>query len=80
MGLCPGATDTQFNVRSGAGELKAPKAMVQTAQQVVAKALQELKARKHPTVTSGFLNSIFAFTARFRSRASVVSQMGSIKL
>jgi short-subunit dehydrogenase len=78
MDLCPGITETRFNQNSGGGELKVPRAMVQTAEQVVAKALRALKARKRPTVSSGALNAFFAFTARLRSRKSVVSQMGSM--
>lgn len=79
MGLCPGITRTQFNLRSGGEEeTKAPKAMVQTADQVVAKALRELEARRHPTVLSGLLNSVFAFSTRLRSRKAVVSQMGQM--
>jgi short-subunit dehydrogenase len=78
MGLCPGITDTSFSKNSGGGDLTAPKAMIQTAEQVVTKALRELKARRKPTVLSGLMNTLFGFTARFRSRRSVVSQMGSI--
>ena len=79
MGLCPGITETNFHKNSGApGEMTAPKAMVQTAEQVVTKALVELKARRKPTVLSGLMNGIFAFTTRFRSRKSVVTQMGSM--
>jgi short-subunit dehydrogenase len=78
MGLCPGITATSFFRNSGSGDTKAPAIMTQTPQQVVAKALRELKARRKPSVLSGTLNTIFAFTTRFRSRKSVVSQMGSM--
>lgn len=80
MGLCPGVTDTEFNRNSGGGDLKVPGAMIQTADQVVAKALCELKARRKPTVLSGKMNGLFAFLARFRSRRSMVSQMGKMEV
>jgi short-subunit dehydrogenase len=78
MGLCPGVTKTEFSRVASGEDVKAPKIMVQTAEQVVSKALHELKARSKPTVSSGAMNSIFGFMARFRTRKSVVSQMGSM--
>ena len=79
MGLCPGITETSFNRNAGGGEISAPRVMVQTPQEVVAKAMRALKARKNPTVSSGAMNALFAFMARLRSRKSVVSQMGAMK-
>lgn len=78
MGLCPGITVTSFFRNSGGGELKAPSILTQTASQVVAKALRELKARRKPSVLSGTMNNILAFTTRFRTRKSVVRQMGAM--
>jgi hypothetical protein len=78
MGLCPGMTTTNFNKNSGGGDLEAPKAMTQTPEELVTNALVALKARKKPTVISGFTNNLFAFISRFRSRKSVVSMMGDM--
>ncbi len=79
MGLCPGITDTKFSVNAGGGPLTAPKVMIQTSAQVVSKALRELKARRKPTVMSGFISSIFVFMSRLQTRKAIAKQMGAIR-
>ncbi len=52
MGLCPGITETEFQVNAGGSKDDLPKGLSQTAQQVVDLALAELKARRKPTASS----------------------------
>src|SRR5581483_3536813 len=58
MGLCPGVTATNFHTRSGGGKDDVPpKAITQTPEQVVDKALKALKKRNKPIVLSGAANT-----------------------
>jgi uncharacterized protein len=78
MGLCPGITATNFDTHAGGGMNNAPKMMTQTPEQVITTALKALKARKNPTIISGFINKLFLFMFRFYSRKAIVSTMGKM--
>ncbi|MCR9143186.1 MAG: SDR family NAD(P)-dependent oxidoreductase [bacterium] len=78
MALCPGATSTNFDERSGADYDKIPKAMIQTADAVVAYALKHLARRRKPTVISGFLNRFMGGIHRIRTRKGAVKTMSGM--
>ncbi len=73
MGLCPGITETNFQVNAGGKKEDLPKNLSQTPETVVDVAVRELKARAKPTVLTGFKNSMFAGMSRVLSRKKVVS-------
>jgi hypothetical protein len=74
LGLCPGATATEFHARAGAKRRTAG-GMTQTPEQVVAEAMQALRARRSPTVVTGWRNRIAVLAFRFLSRRAVVSAL-----
>ena len=78
MALCPGATITNFDARSGADYGKIPKPMLQTADQVVQYALRNLKKRRKPTVISGALNRFMGAIHRLRTRKGAVKTMSGM--
>ena len=78
MALCPGATITNFDERSGADYSKMPRALLQTADQVVAFALKKLRRRTKPTVISGVMNRVMGGLHRIRTRKGAVKTMSSV--
>ncbi|MEQ9365243.1 MAG: SDR family NAD(P)-dependent oxidoreductase, partial [Leptospirales bacterium] len=78
MALCPGATSTKFDERSGADYDKIPKAMIQSADAVVAYALKKLEQRRKPTVISGFMNRFMGGIHRLRTRKGAVKTMSGM--
>ncbi len=78
MALCPGATSTNFDERSGADYDKIPKAMIQSADAVVSYALRHLKKRRKPTVISGFMNRFMGGIHRLRTRKGSVKTMSGM--
>jgi len=80
MGLCPGVTATNFNVRAGGTEQeKPPAAITQTADQVVDRALKALAKRKNPIILSGFANTMLSTMGRFMTRKKVANLMGGMR-
>lgn len=78
MDLCPGITTTSFHVNSGGGTLDRDNPRFsQTPEQVVAVALRALRARKKPTVISGWHNNLLASLSRLLPRRTAVSLMGT---
>jgi len=76
MGLCPGLTVSKFHERAGGRQETFPIQMAQTPDQLVRTALSALEKRSRPTVISGFMNRVFAGTARVLSRRGVANMMG----
>ncbi len=76
LGLCPGGTATEFHLRAGAGGRRAAGGMTQRPEQVVAEALEALRARRCPTVVTGWRNRMVVLLTRLISRRWVVSLLG----
>ena len=77
LGLCPGATVTEFAGRAGISNEDIPAFMLQTSAQVVSVGLKALKKRKKPTVVSGNFNRFNILLSRIMTRKAVVKMMGS---
>lgn len=78
MGLCPGITETEFQVNAGGRKEDLPKGLSQTAEQLVDFALAQLRARDKPTVISGIKNRIFAGLSRVLPRKAIVKMTGGM--
>ncbi len=78
MGLCPGITDTGFQVAAGGKREDLPKGLTQTPDHVVDVAIKALEARENPTVLTGFRNSFFAGISRVLPRKTVVKMTGGM--
>jgi short-subunit dehydrogenase len=78
MGLCPGITDTNFQIAAGGRKEDLPKNMAQTPDQVVEVALRALRERREPTVISGVKNAIFTGISRIMPRKRTVSMLGKM--
>ena len=77
MGLCPGATDTEFFKESGADHKTRPsKFYMQSPEAVVATCLRALKKRRQPTVIPGLHNKLFYMLMRFINRKTLVNAVG----
>ncbi|QQR91087.1 MAG: SDR family NAD(P)-dependent oxidoreductase [Myxococcales bacterium] len=78
MGLCPGATSTEFFDRAGGDPNEPPpEAIMQTPQQVVSEALHALHRRKKPIVVTGGMNRVFVFLSRlmsFRTQTKIMKK------
>jgi len=72
VGLCPGATESNFHSRAGGRDGDIPKAFFQTAERVVETGMQALKSRSNPTVVSGALNRVTLFLTRLLPRKLTV--------
>lgn len=78
MGLCPGITETEFQVNAGGRKEDLPKGLSETPEQVVAFALARLNERAKPTVISGVKNKLFAGMSRILPRKSHVKITGKM--
>lgn len=78
MGLCPGITETEFQVNAGGRKEDLPKGLSQTADELVDFALAQLHAREKPTVISGIKNKIFSGLSRILPRKRVVIMTGGM--
>jgi short-subunit dehydrogenase len=78
MGLCPGITETQFQVSAGGRKEDLPKGLSQTPDQVVDVAIQALASRRNPTIVSGIKNAIFAGVHRVLPRRALVTITGGM--
>jgi short-subunit dehydrogenase len=78
MGLCPGITDTGFQVAAGGKREDLPKGLTQTPDHVVDVAFKALQARENPTVLTGIKNVVFAGMSRVLPRKVVVKMTGGM--
>jgi short-subunit dehydrogenase len=78
MGLCPGITETGFQVAAGGKTEDLPKGLSQTPEHVVDEAFNALQAREKPTVLTGVKNAGFAGLSRLLSRKTVVKMTGGM--
>ena len=78
MGLCPGITDTNFQVSAGGKKEDLPKGLSQTPEHVAEVAYQALLARANPTIFTGMRNTVFAGMSRILPRKVVVKMTGSM--
>lgn len=78
MGLCPGITETEFQVNAGGRKEDLPKGLSQTPEQLVDFALAQLRARDRPTVISGIKNKVFAGMSRILPRKAIVKMTGGM--
>lgn len=78
MGLCPGITDTNFQVAAGGKKEDLPKGLSQSPEHVVDVALKALDERQKPTVLTGIKNVVFASLSRVLSRKGVVKMTGGM--
>jgi short-subunit dehydrogenase len=76
LNLCPGSTRSEFTVRAGGNESEIPKAIIQSADQVVAFALACYARRFGPTAVSGWVNRIMAVSMRLLTRKQLAKIMG----
>jgi short-subunit dehydrogenase len=78
MGLCPGATATNFHNRAGGDETnRPPAAITQTSEEVVETAMQALAKRDKPTVVSGIKNKMVTNLTRMLPRKGIVKMMAT---
>jgi short-subunit dehydrogenase len=78
MGLCPGITETNFQVTAGGRKEDLPKSLSQTAEHVADVAYKALQARQNPTILTGVKNVIFTSLSRMLSRKRVVKMTGGM--
>ncbi len=76
MSFCPGPTETLFHERTGGQTQKMPSFMMQTPEQVAARIIAAVKARRKPTVISGGKNAMLSSVHRYLSRRALVNMMG----
>jgi short-subunit dehydrogenase len=80
MALCPGITETNFYAAAGGDPAKPPpRAMTQTASEVVSETLAALSRRKLPVVVTGRTNRLLLFIMRFVSRRATAKIMAKAK-
>jgi len=78
MGLCPGITETGFQLAAGGKMDDIPAGLTQTPEHVVDVAFTALMARSRPTILTGWKNAIFVFMSRILSRKAVVRMTGGM--
>jgi short-subunit dehydrogenase len=76
LNLCPGSTRSQFTVRAGGNESQIPKAIIQSADQVVTFALECYARKFGPTAVSGWVNRTLAVLMRLLTRKQLAKMMG----
>jgi short-subunit dehydrogenase len=72
MALCPGVTATESQRADDV-----PSWLVQSPQEVVARALAAVAARKGPTVMSGRRNALLTTVTRLLPRGAALSLLGA---
>ncbi len=77
--LCPGITQTEFQKRAGMENMEFPKAMTQTAEEVVEIAMKALNKRANPIVLCGVKNSLMAAMPRLLSKKFAVTLAGKAR-
>jgi short-subunit dehydrogenase len=76
MGLCPGATASNFHEQAGGNETnRPPAAITQTPEEVVETAMRALAKRGKPTVVSGIKNRMVTNLTRLMPRKGIVKMM-----
>jgi short-subunit dehydrogenase len=75
VGVCPGATYTNFHNTAGGDKESFPSFVVQTAEQVAAELVRALEKRSKPKVVTGGMNRFMVFFQKFMSRKMVVNMM-----
>ncbi len=78
MGLCPGITDTNFQVAAGGKKEDLPQGLSQTPEHVVDVAMKALQLRQKPTILTGVKNVLFASMSRILSRRRIVKMTGGM--
>lgn len=78
LGLCPGITETEFQVNAGGRKEDLPKNLSQTPETVVNIAMKALQARQKPNVLTSFKNHMFAGMSRMLPRKSIVKMTGQM--
>ncbi len=79
MGLCPGATVSEFFKRAGGDPKDFPHGIAQTAEDLVKYALSALKKRSSPTVISGFPNKLLYRISKWIGRKGTINLMGKMR-
>ena len=75
VGVCPGATYTNFHNIAGGDKDHFPKFVVQTPQQVARELVRALTKRNKPKIVSGGMNRFMVAFQKFMSRKNVVNMM-----
>ncbi len=78
LGLCPGITETEFQVTAGGRKEDLPKNLSQTPEFVVNIAMEALNVRQKPTVLTSFKNHMFAGMSRMLPRKAIVAVTGKM--
>ncbi len=79
VNLCPGATITNFQVRSGGKNGAIPSFVLETADEVASRALRAVDRKAGPTIISGWKNQLAALLARVVTRKQLAKIMGSVR-
>jgi uncharacterized protein len=77
LGVCPGATYTNFHNVAGGDKESFPKFVMQTSQQVANELVRALEKRNKPKMVTGGMNRFMVSFQKLMSRKSVVSMMAS---
>jgi short-subunit dehydrogenase len=75
LGLCPGATASEFHARAEGGDGMVPAWMTQTFEQVVDAAMAAIARRRNPVIVSGLLNKTMVLFTRLIPRWLVARVM-----
>ncbi len=75
VGICPGATYTNFHNRSGGDKESFPKFVVQTPQEVANELVRALEKRNKPRIVTGSMNRFMVSFQKLMSRKMVVTMM-----
>ncbi len=78
LGLCPGITETEFQVTAGGRKEDLPKNLSQTPEFVVNIAMEALSVRQKPTVLTSLKNHMFAGMSRMLPRKAIVAVTGKM--
>ncbi len=79
VNLCPGATRTHFQSRSGGRDDVIPDFVLESPERVAAFGLSALDRAAGPTVISGWKNRLAALTFRILPRKALVLMMGLVR-
>lgn len=79
VNLCPGATESNFQVRSGGRNEVIPSFVLESADQVASFALRALDRKSGPTIVSGWMNRLAVILSRILSRKQLAKVMGKVR-